>query len=260
MRVHDAQRGEHTRWLTNTHARALPFSRGKKTAHKKGAQCQVDRRYKTVQYIAWLVGVSCQRTPFVYTHIMERARAERESHASAHRLSPSAVGAPPPCPCCNSDAVEAEPGSPPGVVCPRSDRAPFCIACLNWVRRLSKVWDPSEQPQPPPLESGGAIQPPPRAPQVASKKRGKSQRSIIPMDNLLIFMHNPGACSEPDKRTMFRLMQNACIEYTGPGSNVRIGNPYMCFSTHISSMALSVFKRKYFPSYQFDTRSKRHWR
>lgn len=58
---------------------------------------------------------------------------------------------------------------------------------------------------------------------------------------------------------MYRLLQNACIEYTGVGSSVRVGNPYLCFSTHIVSLVLSSFRRRHFRSYQFDTRSRHRW-
>lgn len=72
----------------------------------------------------------------------------------------------------------------------------------------------------------------------------------------MLYIQNPGSIREPDKRTMYRLLQNACIEYTGPNSNVRIGNPYLCYASHIVIQVLNIFKRKYFKSYQFDTRCK----
>jgi hypothetical protein len=59
---------------------------------------------------------------------------------------------------------------------------------------------------------------------------------------------------------MYRLLQNVCIEYTGPGSNVRIRNPYLCFSTPLLEQVLDEFKVKYFRSYQFDTRSRHKWK
>jgi hypothetical protein len=72
----------------------------------------VDRRYKTVQYMAWLAGVACQRTPFVYTHIMECAKLERRAHAEAHRRA-GAAGQSPPCTCCGEDGDGGASSDPP---------------------------------------------------------------------------------------------------------------------------------------------------
>jgi hypothetical protein len=59
---------------------------------------------------------------------------------------------------------------------------------------------------------------------------------------------------------MYRLLQNLSIEYTGPDSPVKIRNPYLCFSTHIVSQVLNLFKRKYFKTHVYDTRTKHKWK
>jgi hypothetical protein len=129
-------------------------------------------------------------------------------------------------------------------ICNKGSRVPFCIACINWVRRLSNY---ANKPVPGPGEVG------------SKRKRGGKDAQIVPIDNLMLYIQNPGSIREPDKRTMYRLLQNACIEYTGPNSNVRIGNPYLCYASHIVIQVLNIFKRKYFKSYQFDTRCKDQW-
>lgn len=91
-------------------------------------------------------------------------------------------------------------------------------------------------------------------------KTSGSRAGIIPLDNLILFVHNPGAHKEPDKRTMFRLLQNASIEYTGLNKLVRVQNPYLCFLTPILDQVLTLFKRKYFRSYRFDTLWKAKWK
>jgi hypothetical protein len=94
---------------------------------------EVERRYKQLQYIAWLVERSCESTPFVYQNIVSRAKDERESHI---RSNPSDS----PCQC---NKMKKEEQSSIGnlnidELCTKGDRAPFCIACINWVRRLSR--------------------------------------------------------------------------------------------------------------------------
>lgn len=87
----------------------------------------------------------------------------------------------------------------------KPERTPMCIACINWVRRLSKT--DARYPG-------------------TSQRRLNREVPMIPMDNLLLFIHHPGGVSEPDKRSIFRLMQNLCIEYTIPGEGISVINPY----------------------------------
>lgn len=64
----------------------------------------VERRYKQIQPLSALLQESCTQTPFVYHHIAHMARQEVSNGGAK-----------------------------------QSERAPFCIACINWVRRLSNA-------------------------------------------------------------------------------------------------------------------------
>lgn len=91
---------------------------------------EIERRYKQLQYIAWLVTNSCTPTPFVHRQVLLRAKTEREQH----RILPPKSDTP--CPCTSEGGLpDSLLGIPSGQVCQRGDRAPFCIACINWVRR-----------------------------------------------------------------------------------------------------------------------------
>lgn len=249
-------------------------------------------RYKQLQYIAWLIKKSCKPTPFVYKYIVSRAEKERKTHATAsvpvaaistsNQQSVNTVG----CTCSNvskntdmmdqDDIINNNEGDEEvpvdDSVCTKGERAPFCIACINWVRRLSKLHNhqcgggdgPSSSSSKRGTNSigggdgsGGATKPQKlgKAPKKKEKPLG-----VIPLDNLLLFISDPGNHREPDKRTMYRLLQNLSIEYTGQGSGVCIQNPYLRFSNHIAEQVITVFKRKYFTSYRFDTISKSKWK
>ena len=87
-------------------------------------------------------------------------------------------------------------------------RMPCCIACINWIRRLS-------------------------SPSMPSRKR--RIKFPIPMDNLLLFMHCPGAAVvKPDQRSFKRMMKSL-------GEDVPFMNPYLRFCTPIMQLMLQRF-------------------
>lgn len=214
--------------------------------------CDVERRYKQVQYIAWLVKNTCEPTPFVFQNIMIRAKDERESHISRPFD--------PPCQCSlsssSSSATATMTFRRADKICTKGERAPFCIACINWVRRLSKSAKPPTEGVGVEEEGGAAVMgvvdidgvesarrdavvqgvvvgvfPPPAErdrdddgyeeddeedtaetkdgneggiPKLSGMMMSKNRKSssssrgvkkklgVIPMDNLLLFMHDPG--------------------------------------------------------------------
>lgn len=222
-------------------------------------------RYKQIQYVASLVKSACIPSPYVYQHILARARDEtarqqqQQCRAQSRRVAVlPAIPIPVSVPCrpfaAGSSASrlagvllrpkrKAETGHSglPGWCkrrrvgpaclsvpleyassgaqhcCSRSERVPLCIACINWVRRLS------QQQQQQQTESA------------AGRKSPCPKGKYIPLDNLLLFAHDPGGFPEPDKRCMQRLLQNLCIEYCGESPHVAARNPYRCFETPIIS-------------------------
>lgn len=220
------------------------------------------RRYKQIQYVASLVRSACVPSPYVYQYILARAQDETARQQQQQQQQPPrvqdasvtvlpAIPVPASIPCatpparissllprskrkpeachsrlpgwCKRRRVVAGCAKPleavgPGAqqICPRSERVPLCIACINWVRRLSQ-----HQQQ----KQAGAV----------GQKLPCSKGKYIPLDNLLLFAHDPGAFPEPDKRCMQRLLQNLCIEYCGESPQVAARNPYRCFETPIIS-------------------------
>jgi hypothetical protein len=82
-----------------------------------------------------------------------------------------------------------------------------CIACVNWIRRLSLH---------------------------------KSRELIfIPMDNVIMFVMEPGKHPEPDKRTLLRLLRSLCM--AGPGVN-----HYSCFESGTMRLLKQVLVERYF--------------
>ena len=176
---------------------------------------------------------------YVYKHILNLAELERTEHSKAAK-----VDAVDPCVCCSlktSDELRAVPAM--DSVCTRGRRATFCIACINWVRRRCKAQS-MHQPQKqhsanddhdnefpaaePPLS---AAQAPLSSSVVAGSQASKGV--VIPLDNLLQFVDDPGTQREPDKRSMFRLLQNMCIRYTSDACLHRcmVVNPYNRFAS-----------------------------
>jgi hypothetical protein len=199
---------------------------------------ETERRYKQLQYISSLVTHKCTVTSFVYEHITHLAKDERLSHISQNQNSTDTGVM---CPCgVNGNATRELPITD---VCMYGNRVPFCIACINWVRRLSK----SKFKEP--------------------KKKKKATlnvesclfpiQNIIPLDNLILFIHNPGSTSEPDKRAMCRLLQNICIQYTS--ATICVKNPYNRFVSPLMDCIVSEFKQKYFTSFNFESSSKHLW-
>ena len=237
---------------------------------------EVERRYKLLQYIAALIQDKCIATPFVHAHILKLAEAERIDHKTRGQE----------CKCCQpasqappvhefdtesdgsdigreleaaleetADAPDAAPiattrkrkrgarvprinakdrDGPPSLypICTQGVRASFCIACINWVRRLSR-------------NNTGV------------------RNNMIPLDNMMLFMTDPGNFKEPDKRTMFRLLQNLSIQYTHTEpmrEPLCIINPYYHFVNPIADRIVHMFKKKYFRSYRFDTTVRHLWK
>lgn len=109
----------------------------------------VERRYKQCQYIAWLIRRCCAPTPFVYREILYRASVERKAHRDALSCikEGEAITA---CPCC-LNPPEWNGGNEEIEICNKGSRVPFCIACINWVRRLSNY---ANKPAPGPGDVG----------------------------------------------------------------------------------------------------------
>jgi hypothetical protein len=114
--------------------------------------------------------------------------------------------------------------------------SPCCIACFNWIKRLADPADPS----------------------VAT-----FERKIIPLDNLIMFLNNPGGnCISskvdipvPDCRSVFRLMCHLSSEtVVRPPSTAtartsgmpvpceyRLKNPYLMFFSPITERIVECF-------------------
>jgi hypothetical protein len=69
-------------------------------------------------------------------------------------------------------------------------RCPCCIACINWIRRLNIPY---------------------------FLRRRRAKKVPIPLDNLLLFLHCPGAAIvRPDQRSFVRLIRNLVMQQTNP--------------------------------------------
>jgi hypothetical protein len=187
-------------------------------------QFDTDRRYKQLQYVCRLIGLRCTKTEYVYAHIMQMGHDEKMAHIR------SAAG----CQCCsehdltncnvlnNTDTAEHEHG------CNISRRVPFCIACINWVRRLCKI-----------KKSVGS-----RYRHRHHKQNSTDHGTLIPMDALIHFIHEPGARQEPDKRSMCRLLYNLCAHKLDRHLQQHV-NPYSRFNTVVMDNVLRLFASKY---------------
>ena len=102
----------------------------------------------------------------------------------------------------------------------------LCIACINLCRRLTY---------------------------------SKIHANVLAIDNLLLFIENPGGHREPDKRCLYRLLQNLCIEYSFMDNTVSIHNPYLRFATPTVHRVINMFKREYFPTWCFQDSAKETW-
>ena len=71
---------------------------------------------------------------------------------------------------------------------------------------------------------------------------------LIPLDNLLLFLSDPGGTSggamQPDRRSMFRLMCALCATQT-TGKHHTVRNPYRMFCTPVTDRILRMFERDY---------------
>mmetsp|Transcript_8278 Transcript_8278/g.20221 ORF Transcript_8278/g.20221 Transcript_8278/m.20221 type:complete len:341 (-) Transcript_8278:26-1048(-) len=154
---------------------------------------EVDRRYQQLRHVAGLLKSKCSPTPFVYESIIGMARG-------------------------GGDAER---------------RHTFCIACINWTRRLADNWraDPAK----------------PRA------------GNVVPLDALLMFIEDPSSVREPDKRLMYRLLQNLSTEYTSREHGACVRNPYARFCSPCAQRVLDLFRRDFFPGYRMDTSERHRW-
>jgi hypothetical protein len=116
-----------------------------------------------------------------------------------------------------------------------------CIACVNWTRSvhlLRLVYfvyvTPSQL-----LKNASLCR--------RLSLRQTSKTIFIPMDNVLLFIMQPGKFIEPDKRTLVRLLRSLCTQYTtGPASKVRMCNQYTCFESGAMQAVKRVLTEKYF--------------
>jgi len=154
---------------------------------------EVDRRYQQLRHVAGLLKSKCSPTPFVYQSIIDMARC---SEAADRRYT-------------------------------------FCIACINWTRRLADNWraDPEV----------------PRA------------GNIVPLDALLMFIEDPSSVREPDKRLMYRLLQNLSTEYTSREHGLSVRNPYARFCSPCAQRVLDFFRREFFAEYRMDASERHRW-
>jgi hypothetical protein len=87
-----------------------------------------------------------------------------------------------------------------------------CIACVNWTRRLSL--------------------------------RKSADKILIPMDNVILFVMDPGRYLEPDKRTLIRLLKSLCLGQGQYGMGMM--NHYTCFQDGNMRAVQKVLHEKYF--------------
>ena len=133
----------------------------------------------------------------------------------------------------SNERAEAAAAAACNVSAPSSIMSPCCIACFNWIKRLADPADPSLI---------------------------TFERKIIPLDNLIMFLNNPGGnCISskvdipmPDCRSVFRLMCHLSSETvvrppaTSSGRRhapreYRLKNPYLMFFSPITERIVECF-------------------
>lgn len=74
--------------------------------------------------------------------------------------------------------------------------------------------------------------------------RSGEQKVLIPLDNILLFVENPGDYPEPDKRILLRTLKTLCLRYTFDegGSGHYIHNCYSCFKGNVMEGLVDVVK------------------
>jgi len=69
------------------------------------------------------------------------------------------------------------------------------------------------------------------------------------MDNLILFVIQPGMYPEPDKRTLVRLLKSLCSKYIyGELDTVPMYNQYTCFESPVMNVVKQVIRSKYISS------------
>lgn len=152
--------------------------------------------------------------------------------------------------------------------CTAGRRMPFCIACINWIRRLGKKLarvnitnSATKKKEPVAVEQRTSNH---------ANERGIPQHisTIIPLDSLLIFLNHPGCKREPDKRAIGRLLQNLCTQYSAHSvmnmnMNICIQNAYLgiaCSGGPVVENVLHMFRSRYAAFYDFDASAKKQWK
>lgn len=142
-------------------------------------QSDAERRYRTLQEVAKLVELYCTPTRMVYSVILSSAQEEKHLHHQKFMqgkwdkcvcVGDTQGGGDSPC--------QRHWSTMPGV-CRNGEMTAFCVACINFVRKLSSIhqrgWFTTKM---------------------------SSKKINIPTDEIMSFMAHPGTLSFPDKRTM----------------------------------------------------------
>lgn len=140
---------------------------------------------------------------------------------------------------------------------------PCCIACFNWIKRLPEAAaHPSVGNSHPCADANAAG----AASGGAGGGAGGASRKIIPLDNLIMFLNNPGGncisqninVQAPDCRSVFRLMCHLSSEVvvripmgqpahskTQVHKDCRLKNPYLMFFSPITERIVECFGKFY---------------
>lgn len=163
-----------------------------------------NRRHRSLQEVAGAISILCTPTAMVYKWVMRLADEEKALHCKAHKEG-------------NQEACVCVPQAEGGLqgvsglilagqhlspTCHLSRRCFVCESCSNWLRRLFA-----------------------RKPHVPQPAIGWKHRTLMPMDEFLLFAVHPGHFRMPDKRTMFRMLR--CLSLT---SDTGAPNPYKAFA------------------------------
>lgn len=144
------------------------------------------KRQRSLQEIASVISTFCTPTQMVYQCVTQMAEDEKNSHRASHQANRQGA-----CLCVTN--CEKDPASLPSapyssinllLTCHLSKRCTMCESCYNWLRRVSK-----------------------RDPYAPPSAIGWKHRTMVPMDEFLLFVAHPGHHRMPDRRTMCRMLQ-----------------------------------------------------
>lgn len=163
-----------------------------------------NRRHRSLQEIACAITTFCTPTEMVYSWVVSAANRERMAHRAGHRNDQRLR-----CWCLQADICTAVglPSMPPQSkylppTCHLSRRCSICEPCSNWLRRLFR-----------------------RNPHSPAAPIGWQHRTLVPMDEFVLFTAHPGQHRMPDKRTMFRMLCNLSRPHQGA-----LWNPYKSYA------------------------------